>query len=126
MHRVGTIIEYSNATYVVYQFPVVLGYAISFHKSQGATYEFGYIDPYECFGPGMMYTGLSRFKKIENLYIIGDYLNLTKLKVDEKVLEWDRKNTNSSFNNYKKNETWENVKFDDFTRIFENYKKYGN
>lgn len=52
------------------QFPVILAYAITVHKSQGATLEKANVRPM-CFENGQLYTMLSRVKGVEGIYIHG-------------------------------------------------------
>lgn len=53
------------------QFPLVLAYAITVHKSQGATLEKANVKPM-CFENGQLYTMLSRVKSIDGMYIDGN------------------------------------------------------
>jgi ATP-dependent DNA helicase PIF1 len=53
----------------VRQFPIKLGWAISFHKCQGQTLKQAYIDPTSIFAEGQFYVALSRVQSIEGLFL---------------------------------------------------------
>ena len=53
----------------VLQYPLVLAYAITIHKSQGLTYEQVACDLKSCFAPGQAYVALSRCKNLNGLYL---------------------------------------------------------
>lgn len=50
------------------QFPLRLAYAITIHKSQGATFDDMTLDPY-CFAKGQLYVALSRCRDINGLHL---------------------------------------------------------
>ena len=50
------------------QFPLRLAYAITIHKSQGATFDNMVLDPY-CFAKGQLYVALSRCREIDGLHL---------------------------------------------------------
>ena len=54
----------------VEQFPLVLAYAMTIHKSQGATYSQIAVDVSNCFAPGQAYVALSRCKSIDGLFLL--------------------------------------------------------
>lgn len=56
---------------IVEQFPITLAWACSQHKCQGLTLPIVRVDAKSCFAPGMLYTALSRVRRIEDLFIIG-------------------------------------------------------
>lgn len=91
IHKIGyTTIEYKN-NYIknlnIIFMPIKLAYAITIHKSQGATIDYLEIDlgP-KIFEYGQGYTALSRGKKLENIKIID--LNANSFKVHPSVLKW--------------------------------------
>ena len=61
------------------QIPVKLAWAISIHKSQGATYSNANVNIENIFAPGQLYVALSRCKTLQGMHLIG---KLT----DEKVM----------------------------------------
>ena len=62
-------IEYKEVLSVT-QYPVVLAYAITIHKSQGMTYKSIACDITQCFAPGQAYVALSRCSTMSGLYLI--------------------------------------------------------
>ena len=67
--------------------PIKLAYAITIHKSQGATIDYLEIDlGTKIFEYGQGYTALSRGKKLENIKIID--LSANSFKVHPSVLKW--------------------------------------
>jgi ATP-dependent DNA helicase PIF1 len=71
----------------VAQIPLILSWALTIHKSQGATLDIAEIDAgsgiFEC---GQTYVALSRVKSLEGLYLTA--LNVGKIKVNKKVQEF--------------------------------------
>ena len=69
------------------QIPLKLAWAMTIHKSQGATLTMGEVDignsVFEC---GQTYVALSRIQALEGLYLCG--LNPSKIKVNPKVREF--------------------------------------
>lgn len=51
------------------QIPVVWGWAITIHKSQGQSYESVNIDPSNTFADGQLYVALSRCKDIHQMHL---------------------------------------------------------
>ena len=84
----------------VAQIPLILSWALTIHKSQGATLDIAEIDAgsgiFEC---GQTYVALSRVKSLEGLYLTA--LNVGKIKVNKKVQDFYNQlnnNTNSNSN----------------------------
>lgn len=74
----------------VSQFPLVLAWAITIHKIQGATLEKAVVDcgsnVFEC---GQTYVALSRIRRLSGLYLTS--LNMDKIKVNGKVVKFYNK-----------------------------------
>ena len=89
---------------VMYQFPLILAWAITIHKIQGATLDKAIMDIGDSiFEYGQTYVALSRIKKLEGLYLTA--LNINKIKVNPKVYEFykniEKKETVLNIENYK-------------------------
>jgi ATP-dependent DNA helicase PIF1 len=71
----------------VSQLPLILAWALTIHKSQGATLDIAEIDAgsgiFEC---GQTYVALSRVKSLEGLYLTS--FDASKIKVNRKVQEF--------------------------------------
>ena len=70
------------------QFPLRLAYAITTHKSQGASFNKVNLDPYS-WDVGQLYVALSRVRSIDGLYIKGG-IKPEYLQTDKDVLEFYR------------------------------------
>lgn len=69
------------------QIPLILAWAVTIHKSQGATLELAEIDiGSKIFEAGQTYVALSRVKNIEGLYLKS--FNPQKIKINKKVKEF--------------------------------------
>jgi hypothetical protein len=68
------------------QFPVLLGYAITIHRSQGMTYEHANVDP-TCKVAGQLYVALSRVKSIDGLFLLSQ-IEEDYIKNDELVCQF--------------------------------------
>jgi ATP-dependent DNA helicase PIF1 len=89
--------EYTMPSYVwasetipgigVRQIPIILAWALTIHKSQGATMDAIEVDAgsgiFEC---GQTYVALSRVKSLEGLYLSA--FDVTRIKVNRKVQEF--------------------------------------
>ena len=53
------------------QYPLRLAYAASIHKSQGQTFDGGYVSVENMFAPHMAYVMMSRFRNLNNVYMDG-------------------------------------------------------
>jgi ATP-dependent DNA helicase PIF1 len=71
------------------QYPLRLAWAITVHKSQGMSLDAAEIDLSRSFERGMGYVALSRVRSLEGLFLKG--LNQMALKINEEVLEVDKK-----------------------------------
>ncbi len=77
--------ELDNGTTYI-QFPLVLAYALTVHKSQGSTYKDVAIVCDDFFEAGMLYVALSRCTSLENLFFLGQ-LKKEDLKIDTESLK---------------------------------------
>ena len=69
-------------------YPLILAWAVSIHRAQGATLDRMVTDLSECFAKGQAYVALSRVRDIQHLALQGE-LKLSKLNdVDKKALCW--------------------------------------
>lgn len=64
-------VKYIDAL-TVSQFPIVLAYAITIHKSQGQTYPKIACDISSCFASGQAYVALSRCTSLDGLYLLNE------------------------------------------------------
>jgi ATP-dependent DNA helicase PIF1 len=65
----------------VSQIPLILSWALTIHKSQGATLDLAEVDVGSCiFSPGQTYVALSRVKTLEGLYLTS--LDVSKIKIN--------------------------------------------
>lgn len=71
----------------VEQYPIVLAYAITIHKSQGMTYKKITCDISQCFAPGQAYVALSRCSSIGGLHLL-NLIEKSMMKVDENVMKF--------------------------------------
>jgi ATP-dependent DNA helicase PIF1 len=71
----------------VSQIPLILAWALTIHKSQGATMDAAEIDVgsgiFEC---GQTYVALSRVKSLDGLYLTS--FDATRIKINRKVKEY--------------------------------------
>lgn len=79
-------IEY-EAVLQIEQYPMVLGYAITIHKSQGKTYPRIACDISECFAPGQAYVALSRCTSLDGLHLLKE-INDASIDVDSEVRQF--------------------------------------
>ena len=73
----------------IIQYPLRLAWAITVHKSQGMSLDTAEVDLSASFEKGMGYVALSRVRSLQGLFLKG--LNDMALKVNEEVLEFDKK-----------------------------------
>lgn len=92
-------IDYKDI-FSVEQFPVVLAYAITIHKSQGMTYKKIACDISQCFAPGQAYVALSRCSSIGGLHLLKP-IHSSMIKVEDKVIKFYRsQSTEKTFQKY--------------------------
>lgn len=78
---------YYEETLVISQFPIVLAYAITIHKSQGMTYQNIACDVSHCFATGQAYVALSRCSSLDGLHLLKP-LRLSDVKVCSEVKDF--------------------------------------
>lgn len=63
----GTVISFSSSS----PMPLILAYALTVHKAQGATFDYANVDPEKCHDfPGQLYTALSRVRTAASLHLL--------------------------------------------------------
>jgi ATP-dependent DNA helicase PIF1 len=82
--RHGKDVEIAAVT----QFPLKLAWALTIHKSQGATFDYVNLDLRDTFVENMGYVALSRITSLEGLYLEG--YNNVALHIDENIIEKDQ------------------------------------
>jgi ATP-dependent exoDNAse (exonuclease V) alpha subunit len=70
----------------VCQFPLVLSWSFSIHKSQGMTIDYLYCDLTRVFAPSQTYVALSRARSLDGLFV--QWYDNKRVKVDKKALEF--------------------------------------
>lgn len=73
----------------VSQYPVILSYAITIHKSQGMTYQQVACDLKECFASGQSYVALSRCVSFNRLYLMHK-VDVSVIIVDDAITNFYR------------------------------------
>jgi ATP-dependent DNA helicase PIF1 len=68
------------------QIPLITAYAITVHKSQGATLDYIEVDLNKAFADGQIYVALSRVKTLDGLFIKS--IDYTKIKADKVALDF--------------------------------------
>ena len=68
----------------VSQYPIVLAYAITIHKSQGKTYQQIGVNFEKSFAAGQVYVALSRCANFDKLYLTSKFEG-TEISVDETI-----------------------------------------
>lgn len=63
----GAVIRFPSSSPI----PLILAYALTVHKSQGATFDYANVDPKTCHDfPGQLYTALSRVRTAASLHLL--------------------------------------------------------
>ena len=68
------------------QIPLMLAYAVTSHKIQGATLESAVLDLDDCFCDGQVFVALSRVRSLDGLYLKS--FNPAKIKVNKKMKDY--------------------------------------
>ena len=79
-------IQYKDV-YVVEQFPLVLAYAMTIHKSQGQTFSEVACDISGCFDSGQAYVALSRCEALSGLYLLSR-VGSADIKTDYSIVDF--------------------------------------
>ncbi|MDR3715879.1 MAG: helix-turn-helix domain-containing protein [Puia sp.] len=67
------------------QFPVLLAWAITIHKSQGMTFDKAVIDANEAFATGQVYVALSRLRTLDGIFL-KEPLDRSAILIDSRIL----------------------------------------
>jgi len=78
----------------VKQYPLILAYAITIHKSQGMTYQKIACDVSDTFARGQAYVALSRCTSLSGLYLLNKISKTSVFSVDDDVKEFYQNQTN--------------------------------
>ncbi len=79
----------------VMQFPIIMAYAITIHKSQGLTFDNVKIYNKNIFSPGQLYVGISRCKCLEGLQLT-QCVSKKTLEPNKKIVEFEKAYRNNS------------------------------
>lgn len=89
-NRDTNTLEYQT-TNIVTQYPLILGYAITIHKSQGSTYSQMACDLNDCFVHGQAYVALSRCTDFKKLFLTSR-LESNPFLIDNVLVEFYKNN----------------------------------
>ena len=86
----------------VMQFPIIMAYAITIHKSQGLTFDNVKIYNKNIFSPGQLYVGISRCRCLEGLQLT-QCVSKKTLEPNKKIVEFEKayRSNNSVFDGNK-------------------------
>lgn len=73
----------------VMQFPIIMAYAITIHKSQGLTFDNVKIYNKNIFSPGQLYVGISRCRCLEGLQLT-QCVSKKTLEPNKKIIEFEK------------------------------------
>ena len=93
VYKDGKIIY--KTIYEVKQYPIILAYAITIHKSQGMTYKKIACNVSKCFESGQLYVALSRCTNIDGLYLLKP-VNKNIRGVESEVLDFYKQSKSAS------------------------------
>lgn len=79
----------------VMQFPIIMAYAITIHKSQGLTFDNVKIYNKNIFSPGQLYVGISRCRCLEGLQLT-QCVSKKTLEPNKKIIEFEKAYRNNS------------------------------
>jgi ATP-dependent DNA helicase PIF1 len=79
-------LEIDNASVIATQYPLILAYGISIHKSQSLTLTNAILDLDRCFCVHQIYVALSRLTSLDGMYIRS--FDPKKIKVDQNCIQW--------------------------------------
>lgn len=79
-------IEEDDTVHVYEQMPLILGWAITIHKSQGMTLDYVETDLTHIFEYGQGYVTLSRVRKMQDLFLKG--IDFKKIRCNPKVIQF--------------------------------------
>lgn len=79
----------------VMQFPIIMAYAITIHKSQGLTFDNVKIYNKNIFSPGQLYVGISRCRCLEGLQLT-QCVSKKTLEPNKKIVEFEKAYRNNS------------------------------
>lgn len=70
------------------EMPLILAWAVSIHRAQGATLDCVAVDLSKAFAKGHAYVALSRVREVQHLQLLGKLALATLNNVDKPALEW--------------------------------------
>ena len=85
-YEIDNKVENENPV-MVWQFPLLGGYAITIHKSQGQTFDAVNIKAPRCWDPGQLYVALSRARSIETMHLM-EHITPFSLITDPRVMNY--------------------------------------